>query len=311
MNLDRVLVTGAAGFIGSHLAHRLVDAGATSVIGVDNLRSGDWSRCPSSIKRIERDLNDISIADWIEILQDIDSIYHLAAEKYNSSKSTPEKLLNTNIIATERLFRAAARKGVRRVVFSSSLYAYGILGNGPMKESDIPGPSTLYGASKLAGEHMLRSLEQEFGLSWNVARLFFIFGPKQFAEGGYKSVINSNFERLLRGQSPQVNGDGEQTLDYVFIDDCIEALLRLGSSSRERKTVNVASNRGVSIVELTRLMQTVAESDLQPYFAQPDWTHGTVRVGNNDLAKSIFGWETKVPLEVGLRKTFAWMQGAA
>ena len=304
----KVLVTGAAGFIGGALCRRLSLNTSISIIGVDNLRSGNWSRTPSNVEKIERDISDISLEEWLQLLDGVDYVFHLAAEKYNSSKSTPEKLLNANVAATERLFRASAMQKVRRTVFTSSLYAYGSLGPNTMHEDDRPEPITLYGASKLMGEGMLRSLDRELGLSWNVARLFFIFGPQQFAEGGYKSVIVVNFERMLRGEAPVVNGSGEQSLDYVYVEDCVDALLTLATSENDRQVVNVSSANAITVNELTKLMCAVANSSAVPAKAPADWTEGSRRCGDNQRIGSVFGWRPATPVENGLRSTFNWMQ---
>lgn len=304
----KIVVTGAAGFIGSHLSNHLITKIGGQVIGIDNLRSGSWSRCDAAVDRIEADLNDITLSDWESILSDTDIVFHLAAEKYNSSRSTPSKLLNTNILATERLFRAAASQGVKRVVFTSSLYAYGSLGPETMVESDVPRPITLYGMSKLAGEHMLSAIDREIGLSWNVARLFFIYGPKQFAEGGYKSVINKNFERLLAGHDPQIYGDGKQELDYVFVDDCVFALVQMATSTLDRTVANISSGVGTSISELTAKMSAAARSKSAPTNQPPDWTAGSRRVGANHVAFESFGWAPSVSLEDGLTATYDWMK---
>jgi UDP-glucose 4-epimerase len=186
------------------------------------------------------------------------------------------------------------------VVFTSSLYAYGSLGPEPMRETDVPAPTTLYGVSKLAGEHLLRVAERNHGLSWTAARLFFVYGPGQFAEGGYKSVIVSNFERLRAGEPPRINGDGEQRLDYVYVDDCVSALLTMAAPEHHGRTFNIASGAGVSVNELTRTMLAAAGSDAQPATAPADWTHGSVRVGDPTLAEATLKWRATTPIEEGV-----------
>lgn len=307
----KVLVTGAAGFIGGALCRRLLkDPGSgTSVIGIDNMRSGDWSRTPEAIVRVERDIAAIDCDEWVDLLDGVEIVFHLAAEKYNSSRSTPSKLLDVNVQATERLFRSCAAAGVGRTVFTSSLYAYGSLGPDPMKESDRAEPITLYGASKLMGEGILRAIDRDLSLSWNVARLFFIYGPHQFAEGGYKSVIRVNFERMRRGEPPVINGSGDQSLDYVHVEDCVDALLDLAWSATDRKIVNVSSGRGVSIRDLTRRMMAIAEFRQPPTFGPADWTKGSRRVGENAVIQKHFGWKPRTSLDDGLQDVSTWMAG--
>lgn len=307
--LTKVVVTGAAGFIGGQLCRRLIADGVPQVVGIDSLRSGDWSRTPGDVERVECDISDLGLTEWAEILDGAQVVYHLAAEKYNSSKSTPERLLNANVIATERLVRASAIANIDRFVFTSSLYAYGSMGPKIMSEGDVPAPSTLYGASKLMGENILRSLDRELGLSWNVARLFFIYGPHQHAEGGYKSVIMTNFERMLAGQPPLILGDGKQSLDYVYVEDCVTALMKLAISDVEHRIVNVASGRATSIVDLTNLMLTVAGNEIAPVFGPPDWTAGSVRAGDPTGMRDSFGWSAEISFEVGLAKVYDWMVG--
>ena len=301
---SKILVTGAAGFIGAHLCNRIADDLEFQVIGVDNLRSGRWNRLSDKTIKIQRDLNEFDIDELVDLLLDVDILFHLAAEKYNSSKSTPERLIATNVSATERLFRAASIAKVKRTVFTSSLYAYGSMGPNPMNELDVLAPNTLYGVSKLAGEGLLRSIDRELGLSWNVARLFFIYGPYQYADGGYRSVIVSNFQRIGRNESPLIFGDGEQLLDYVYIDDCIDALLKLAYSQTDREVVNVASGDPISINKLTEEMLIASRFAQEAVYADPDWTHGSARFGSQTKIERLFGWRVTSPLSSGLKLVY-------
>jgi UDP-glucose 4-epimerase len=309
--MTKALVTGGAGFIGSHLCNQLIATGKDSVIAVDNLRSGLWSRVNRDVERLDVDINELDESEWINLLSDVDVVYHLAAEKYNSSKSTPEKVIQTNVNATERIARASAIVGVRRLVFTSSLYAYGSMGPKLMTEGDEARPNTLYGASKLMGEGILRSISRELSLSWNVARLFFVYGPKQYASGGYKSVIISNFERIIAGDSPIICGDGRQTLDYVFIEDCINGLVALAESSIDSKIVNIASGIPLSINELTKQMMNISGFKGEPVITSPDWTQGTSRWGSTYEAAHTFGLKCATPIEHGLNSVYEWMRDNA
>ena len=306
---SRALVTGAAGFIGCHLVEALVAEGV-EVVGLDDERSGDWERLAVPCTRVPRDLADCGSDELLALCRDVDVVFHLAAEKHNSAKATPQRIVDVNISATRRLFDAAGRAARPKVIFASSLYAYGSMGPAIMRETDVPEPVTTYGVSKLAGEHLLRVAENDHGLPWTVARLFFVYGPRQFAQGGYKSVIVTNFERIARGEAPVVNGDGEQTLDYVYVDDVVAALLAMRASDHDGATMNVASGVGVTVNDLTAAMVEVSGCGLEPVTAPADWTAGSARVGDPALAGSRLGWKAQTPITVGLQRCWEWTRSA-
>ena len=303
--MRRVVVTGAAGFIGSKLVKRLID-NDIEVVGIDNERSGDWSRVDPQCEKIEIDLDAMSTDDFAESCKGADGVFHLAAEKYNSSKSTPEKVLSVNVDATLRLLQGAAKVGNPKVVFTSSLYAYGSLGPLPMAENDVLTPTTMYGLSKVAGENLLRVAQRDSNQKWAVARLFFVYGPDQYAEGGYKSVIQSNFERIANGVAPTINGDGEQSLDYVYVDDVVEALLLLHRRENDNLIVNIGNGNAISINELTHLMLEIADSKLEPEFIDPDWTHNSSRVGDMTYCHKTINWKAETSLHEGLTQFWNW-----
>jgi UDP-glucose 4-epimerase len=304
------VVTGAAGFIGSYLTARLVEQG-WAVMGLDNERSGDWRRVNVPVERVQRDLVSLSTEELASLCEGPDALFHLAAEKHNSSKTTPQRTIEVNVLATQRLFDAAARAGIPKVVFTSSLYAYGARGPESMAEDDLPVPITVYGASKVAGEHLLRVAARGNGLGWTVARLFFIYGPRQYAEGGYKSVIIKNFERIRRGESPVVFGDGEQALDYVYIDDCVDALIAMLDTEHDGHTYNVSTGHAITVNRLTRLMLEASGSDLEPVTGPADETAGTVRRGSPALAEQRLGWHASTPIEEGLAHVWTWLEEEA
>jgi len=296
------LVTGAAGFIGCHLVERLAGKGWT-VRGLDDERTGDWGRLEVDLERIDRSLETMSSAELRDACEGANLLVHLAAEKHNTPGVTGDRTLSVNVVATARLFDAAGAVGVEKAVFASSLYAYGSLGPAAMSETDIPTPTTIYGVSKLAGEHLLRVAERTHGLRWGVARLFFVYGPRQLAEGGYPSVIVRNFDRIRRNEQPVVNGDGNQSLDYVYVDDCVDGLLAL-AAAEHGVTVNLASGRAVSVNDLAAAMVRAADSALVPSAGPTDWTDGTCRWGATATASARLGWTATTPLEVGLRRVW-------
>lgn len=301
--MKKNLITGGVGFIGHHLIRALSTSDSHNIV-VDNGQSCNWQYQNFATEVFKVGIEELSFDEMCDLLQGVDCLYHLAAEKYNSSSMTPERVLEVNVNATDRLFRAAVKTNVPRVVFTSSLYAYGNLGPSMMSEEDLPNPRTHYGISKLAGEYLLKTNTLKSKTKWNIARLMFIYGPEQFALGGYKSVIVKNFERILTNELPLINGDGMQSLDYVYVDDCVEALLKLADSHVSEQVVNVSSGTGTSILELTKLMNQVANHKNEFEFAPPDWTAGSYRVGRNEKITELFGWKPTVTLLDGLQRTW-------
>jgi UDP-glucose 4-epimerase len=305
--MKKVIVTGAAGFIGHHLV-RDFDRNEVDLFGLDDGRTGNWGQVSSFVKPNYSPMEDLTFREMCDYLDGADVLFHLAAEKYNSSKMTPESVIDVNVRATDLLFRAAVEVGISRIVFTSSLYAYGNLGPKLMSEGDIPLPRTHYGISKLTGEHLLQTACIGSKTSWNIARLLFIYGPEQYADGGYKSVIVTNFERILNGLRPLIKGDGEQALDYVYIDDCKRALMSLADSAVIGKTVNVSNGKAVTVNHLIQEMCLVADIDFEPEYIEADWTNGTSRVGRNDHIREHFGWIPAVDLREGLTRTWNQMK---
>lgn len=314
---SRFLVTGGAGFIGSHLVTELLQQGAESVIALDHLRCGSWdnlieakSQFGHRLRLVEMDLGQVELAgkSLASVLEGVDFIYHLAAEKHNQAKADPELILNANVIGTTRLLQAATVSGVRKIVFTSSLYAYGRRNKPEMIETENPQPNTIYGVSKLAGEQLLRTFYEQAGLAYTAARLFFIYGPRQLAGMGYKSVILSNFERILTGQAPVIYGDGQQALDYTYITDAVNGLLASLTSAANGVMINLGSATPTTINDLTTLMLEVADSDLKPVYGPADWSAGTYRVCDNRQASQLLGWQPQVSLRSGLEDVYRWLR---
>ena len=302
----KILITGAAGFIGSHLSERLIKDGH-DVIGLDNLRTGDWARTPTELNRIEHDLCDLSLTDMIDLLRSVEVLFHLAAVKHNTERNDVDDLLENNVIATNRLFEAAGQAGVQKVIFTSSLYAYGMYGPETMSEEMTPIPDTEYGISELAGELLLKEKSKKYGYSYSTLRLFFIYGPKQYAGSGYKSVIVKNFEQANKNAPLTIYGSGEQKLDYVYIEDCIQALC-LSMLKDHRSPVNVSTGVGISINHVvSNIAELMPESTTK--YEDADWTEGTVRIGDPNLALRSLGWASTYTFGDGLGKIFDWLKG--
>ena len=307
-----VVVTGGCGFIGSHLVGALRAAGARRIVVVDSMRYGDPANLGASpgVELVKHEIGFDPPARLAQALGGADYLFHLAAEKHNQSKDSPERVIASNVTGTLQLFEHACAAGVKKIVFTSSLYAYGRLRGEPFDESERCEPRTIYGISKLAGEHLLAHLHERHGTRYTILRYLFIYGPKQFAGMGYKSVIVKSFERLLAGEPPVVYGDGRQQLDYVFVDDAVGATLRALGAEADSELLNVGSGVGTSVEELVKLMVRVSGRQLAPIAGPADWTAGSCRVASVAKTARVLGWRASTPLAEGLARTLEWIRAA-
>lgn len=301
-----VLITGGAGFIGRHLGNALLSRGEVVRV-LDDGSTGDLGSLDPRIELISRDISNFSQEDWKKVLKPDDVVFHLAARKLNTPGVSDSDLITTNLTSTVSLAKAAASMGIRKIVFSSSLYVYGHRSRLETNEEMPPFPQTLYGLSKLAGEDALRLLLECSSVDWNIARLYFVYGPGQFPGSGYKSVIVRNFERIFQGLPPIVRGSGMQVLDYIFVSDVVDALILLCEKGKRGEVYNVSSGKPTSIIDLTRLMlETAQEPNLEEEYGEKDWTEGTHRSGSAQKLSIDLGWSPKISLEDGLFET--WME---
>jgi UDP-glucose 4-epimerase len=302
MPSKKVVITGGAGFIGAALANHLATSTKDNIFCLDNLSTGNWDRISTAVTRVDVSIESMPQGSLIELLKSTDTLFHLSAVKLHNEKNSFDDVILHNVVGTQKLFEAAGQAGVKKVVFTSSLYAYGMLEMQTFTEDLMPSPNTVYGASKLFGEGLLSVAAQKYGFEFSIARLFFIYGENQYAQGGYKSVIINNFERLKSGEPAVINGDGRQILDYLHVSDCVAALVAL-SEKTTNDVFNVSSATPLSIEELTRQMLKITNKSEASY-ADPDWTQGTRRVGSNSKIHKLTGWTPKISLEDGLDRTW-------
>lgn len=301
-----VAVTGGTGFIGSHLVERLRNLGA-SVIVIDSLEYGNnLPEVGPKIKFCKFKLGVDKSDNLRDLLRGADIVFHLAAQKHQHLER--ERASNLNVIGTEHLLQAADAVGVKKIVFTSSLYAYGRMGGPSMTETELPKPTTLYGISKLQCEHACYRMSVRSRIPIVVLRLFFTYGPRYSA--AYPSVITKNFERMLRGKYPVIHGDGMQVLDYSYVGDVVDSIL-LASTYDKFGIFNVGTGLPLNIQNLIYYMQQVAEANLGYESAPADWTAGSRRVADMTKFYDQFGKLIPTPLEVGLQRTYDWMKSNA
>lgn len=307
-----IVVTGGAGFIGAALVSALVEAGAKRVVVIDDLRAGELSRLSAAREVLvhRHSLGSASDGALDAVLEGGDVLFHFAAEKHNQAKDEPRRILETNVLGTQSLFDRSRAAGIRKIVFASSLFAYGRMNGSPLVETERAEPTTVYGASKLCGEHLLATLAREHGVDAVSLRFFFVYGPKQFAGMGYKSVILRSIERLSRGEAPVVFGDGAQALDYVFVDDAVRATIAAMESEVTGEVINVGSGVPTTVRSLLERLVEVSGTDAPLVDGPADWTAGSRRVADVTKAASLLGFEATTSLAEGLSRTLAWARSS-
>lgn len=315
----RVIVTGGAGFIGGHLAERLVDLGA-SVVVVDNLANSS----DALPRRLERDYGKrfwfvrgtIMSTETMRIAGNAlgraarPIVFHLAAMgSVIRSVEQPEMTMETNVMGTLRVLEFARMMQAQRVVFASSSSVYGDDPSQPKVETQVPRPLSPYAASKLAGEELCRTWSRAYGLSTACLRFFNVFGPRQTAESQYAAVVPAFAKCLLADKAPTIYGDGEQSRDLTYIDNVIEALLLTGVVEQDPKgqAMNVACGGSTSVNELARMMGSILRKTSVKPKHLPERS-GEVKHSSADvnLAKKLIGFEPKIGVEEGLERTLAW-----
>lgn len=303
INMD--LVTGGAGFIGSHIVERLLREGR-SVRVFDNLSSGDRSMLGPQLSDVEFIEGDLRDADALKrAAQGVDAIFHLGAEpSVQRSVADPQTCLDINVSGTLNVLLGARDAGVRRVVFASSCAVYGDDPVMPKRESMALTPGSPYAASKAAGEHLCKVASSIYGVETVSLRFFNVFGPRQRAGSAYAAVIPIFLEQILRGKQPVIYGDGRQTRDFVYIDNVVDANLAAAAApGASGGAFNVATGVSVSLLDLVRAIGTIIGKSVESRF-EPSRS-GDIVYSEADItaARDVLGYVPRVDFHNGLRRT--------
>ena len=263
-----VLITGGAGFIGSHLVEHLLAAGNTVRV-LDNLSTGKRENLPAH-SRLEFVLGDIRDRGLVlECVRDVQAIIHLAAvASVQASVDDPTGTHATNFDGTLHLLEAARQEHVRRFLYASSAAVYGDNTRLPLVEEEIPNPLSPYAADKLAGEYYLRFYHAKFGIETTAFRFFNIFGPRQDPSSPYSGVISIFIERVSRGEPVTIFGDGRQTRDFVYVGDLVKLLARtLAETQTAGQVINVGRGMQCSLLELLEALEKLTGKPVERRFA--------------------------------------------
>jgi nucleoside-diphosphate-sugar epimerase len=301
----RVLITGVAGFIGSHLAERLVAEDA-EVLGVDRLTDyydpalkranlASLLECPRFEFR-QADVNEVDVA---ELLDGVDVVYHLAAQPgvRGGWGSEFQTYVEANILSTQRLLRAASDVRLQRFVLASSSSVYGQAARIPTPEGEPPAPLTPYGVTKLAAEQLCRLYYRDLGVPAMALRYFSIFGPRQRPDMAFSRFIRA----ALAGEPIEVTGDGRQSRDFTFVADAVEVTIAAGSRGDPGAIYNVAGGKVTSLRDVIGLLERLVGREIAI-----DWIPGTVgeartTAADTTAARERLSYAPRTGLEEGLR----------
>jgi UDP-glucose 4-epimerase len=299
------LVTGGAGFIGSHIAEALVNRG-DRVRVLDNLstgRSENLAAFRNKIEFIEGDI--VDPATVARAVEGVDCIYHEAA--LASVQWSIDRPLDSHAACctgTVNILDAARRAGVRRVVFAASAAAYGDQPLSSKRETDEVDPLSPYAAAKLASEHYLHAFSAAFGLETVALRYFNVFGPRQDPASPYSAVIPLFITAMLAGKQPKVFGDGRQSRDFVFVANVVQAnLLAADAPNVSGRSFNVATGRGTDLLHLIELLNRLLGTCIKPHHEPP--RVGDIRESLADITKArkYLGYEPQVDFDEGLQRS--------
>jgi len=313
IQLHKALVTGGAGFIGSHISEALVEQGCDVTV-LDNLASGHLSNLDSIRKKItfvEGGIEDEPLL--ASAIKGCDIVFHEAAVvSVTQTIHQPVTSAGVNDLGTIKVFEAARQNGIRRVVAASSSAVYGDVPQLPKTESMTPSPLSPYAIQKLTNEYYAELYHRMYGLETVCLRYFNVYGPRQDPSSPYSGVISIFMLKALENQQPTIYGDGHQTRDFVFVEDVVKAnLLAAGHEAASGKIYNVGTSQSVEINTLWHSIAGLAGCELssQHEEARPgDIIHSLASI---QRAKEQLDFQPAFSLEEGLRQTFEWYRQRA
>jgi len=313
MKNSRVLITGGAGLIGSHIVDQLVEQGVREVVVFDNFVRGrrenlTWALERGPLTIVEGDIRDRKLL--AEAMQGIDVLFHQAALRITQCAEEPRLALEVLVDGTFNVLEAAVQAGVRKVVAASTASVYGLAEEFPTPENHHPyNNRTLYGAAKIFNEGLFRSFYEMYGLDYVALRYFNVYGPRMDTYGAYTEVLIRWMERIAAGQPPLIFGDGTQTMDFVYAEDIARANILAAQAHVTDEVFNIACGTETSLNDLAYTLLRVMGSDLEVEYG-PERKVNPVprRLADTHKAAQMLGFRAETCLEEGLRRLVAWWQ---
>jgi UDP-glucose 4-epimerase len=312
---SRVLITGGAGFVGSHIADALVDEGVGEIVVLDNLVRGERNHLASAASRgnvtfVEGNICDRELVG--RLMDGVDYVYHEAALRITHCAESPREGHAVMFDGAFNVYEAAVQAGVKKIVTASSASVYGEASYLPMDEGHPFNNRTLYGAGKIANEYLLRSLNEMSGIPYVALRYFNVYGPRMDIHGVYTEVMIRWMDRIDQGLPPLIFGDGLQTMDFVYVRDVAHANVAAMKSDASDEAFNVASGTQTSLNELAALLcEVMGRPELQAeYHEERKVNPVRNRLGGTERARERLGFVTTTSLRDGLEALVAWRRAA-
>jgi len=310
---QKILVTGGAGFIGSHIVDRLIEEGFEVTV-IDDLHTGSLANISrhhgvKNFQLVEGDVRDTSLVR--KTLKDVDVVFHEAAlANVALSVKDPITTNQVNVEGTLNLLEASRDANVKRFIFASSAAVYGNTKSPQKREDDSLNPTSPYGVSKLASENYVRVFHRLHGLKTVCLRYFNVYGPGQRVDvhGSYGGVISIFINRILNNMPPIIQGDGEQTRDFVYVNDVVEAnMLALNSENGAGEAFNIGTGKNISIKQVAEILKHIMNREnLEDIHTEPrptDIKHGYADISK---AKRVLGYAPRFSIEKGLTELVNW-----
>ncbi|MDI6751439.1 MAG: NAD-dependent epimerase/dehydratase family protein [bacterium] len=301
----KILVTGGAGFVGTNLVLSLLKKGSKVFI-LDDLTTGREEFLSKEAEFVRGSVTNSHLVE--QLVKEVEIIFHLAARNILLSSKHPKEDYEVNIGGTLNILLAAKKKGIERIVYSSSASIYGNPRYLPLNEEDNPNPLSLYSVSKLAGENYCIAFYEMYGLSTSVVRYSNIYGPYQSPINPYCGVVAKFFQAAKKGFPLEIHGDGEHTRDFTYVEDAVEATLSVALSKKtEGRVYNVATGIEVNINTLAKKITGLYNKELlSRYIDRRDIDNIRRRVLNVEKIRKDIRWIPNITLDEGLQRTKKW-----
>ena len=304
---QKILVTGVAGFLGSHLAEKLAEMNH-KVVGVDNISGGYKDNIPKNVEFFNFDCCDLE--KMKKAMKGVDVVYHCAATAHEGlSVFSPYHITKNNLLASVSVFTAAVSNKVKRIIFCSSMARYGNQPT-PFTEDMQPKPVDPYAISKVAAENILMNLCELNNIEWVIAVPHNIIGPRQKYDDPFRNVVSIMINRMLKNKAPIIYGDGEQKRCFSYVDDCLSCLLpMLDQKNLNKQIINIGPDEEfVTINKVSEICSNITGSNLKPIYKKDRPREVKYASCSADKARKLLNYKTKTDLKNAISRTYDYIK---